>query len=201
MCTLYGSRLASGNDAAPPLHRYRDPMAEQSGRALFLNGTVGAGKTTTAEAIGDLLQQRGTPYAVIDLDWLRNAWPAPNDDPFNMALELQNLAAVAANFRRAGARVLVLAGVIETRADRERYERALDVLLTACRLVVPIPRIRSRITARHPPGAERDWHLARIGELDSILESAQLDDFVVRVDDDEPSAVAHEVLRTVGWTD
>lgn len=169
--------------------------------ALFLNGTVGAGKTTAAEAIGDLLQQRGIPYAVIDLDWLRNAWPAPADDPFNLELELQNLAAVTANFRKAGARVLVLAGVIEKPGDRERYERALDEQFVVCRLVVPIPRIQSRITARHPPGAEQDWHLARIGELDSILESAQLDDFVVQIDDAEPPAIAREVLRTVGWTD
>ena len=168
---------------------------------LFLNGTVGAGKTTTAEAIGDLLQQREVPYAVIDLDWLRNTWPAPPDDPFNLALELQNLTAVAANFRTAGVQVLILAGVIERYADRERYEQALGVPVTVCRLVVPTPRIQSRITARHPPGAERDWHLARIGELDAILESAQLDDFTVRVDDHEPATVAQDVLRTIGWAD
>ena len=42
-------------------------------RALFLNGTVGAGKTTTADAIGSLLQESATPHAIIDLDWLRHA--------------------------------------------------------------------------------------------------------------------------------
>jgi len=63
-------------------------------RALFINGTVGAGKTTTAHEIGTLLQDRGTPYAIIDLDSLRNAWPSPPDDRFNLEPELQNLAAI-----------------------------------------------------------------------------------------------------------
>lgn len=167
--------------------------------ALFLNGTVGAGKTTTAEAIGDALQERGVAHAIIDLDWLRNAWPAPADDPFNLVLELQNLAAVATNFCRAGATVLVLAGVIEEPAERASYERALGRPLTVCRLKVSAPRLRSRIIARHRPGAERDWHLARIDELDAILDRAQVNDLTVHVDDDQPAVVAQQVLRAVGW--
>lgn len=62
------------------------------------------------------------PYAAIDLDWLRNTWPAPPDDPFNTALELENLAAVAANFRRAGVRFLVLAGVLDALLDRAQVD-------------------------------------------------------------------------------
>ena len=137
------------------------PQDAGSTRALFLNGTVGAGKTTTADEIGPILQDRATPYAIIDLDWLRNAWPSPADDPFHQDLELANLTAVASNFRRVGAERLILAGVIESETDRRRYDEALAVPLTVCRLVVPLPRLRSRIIARHSPGPERDWHLAR----------------------------------------
>lgn len=168
-------------------------------RALFLNGTVGAGKTTTAEAVGALLQERGTSHAIIDLDALRRVWPSPPDDPFFQQLELANLTAVAANARRAGAERLMLAGVMETATDRDRYAQALGVPLTVCRLVVPLPRVRSRLLARHPPGEERDWHLARIGELDAILEAARVDDVTVAVDDQPPTAVAGAVLRAVGW--
>jgi hypothetical protein len=167
--------------------------------ALFLNGTVGAGKTTTADEIGSLLRQHDLPHAIIDLDWLRNAWPSPVDDPFHQDLELANLTAVATNFRRAGAQRLVLAGVIESVADRRRYARALAVPLTVCRLVVPLPRLRSRITGRHSAGPERDWHLGRTGELHAILEAAQVDDVIVAVDDQEPASVAAEVLQAVLW--
>ena len=168
-------------------------------RALFINGTVGAGKTTTASAIGTLLQHRGIPYAIMDLDALRDAWPSPPDDRFNLELELQNLAAVATNFRNAGAEILILAGVLEIAASRARYEAALGVPITVCRLVVPLPRLRSRILARHRSGPERDWHLARIGELDVILQAAQLDDLVVAVDDEPPDVIAARVLADVGW--
>jgi hypothetical protein len=168
-------------------------------RALFINGTVGAGKTTTANEIGTLLQRRRIPHAVIDLDSLRNAWPSPPGDRFNLELELENLAAVATNFRDAGAEILLLAGVLEVAAVRARYEAAVGVPLTVCRLVVAVPSLRSRITARHRAGEERDWHLARTGELDSILEAAQVDDLMVTADDSPPDVIAARVLAAVGW--
>ena len=82
--------------------------------ALLLNGTVGSGKTAVADALGDLLADREIPHAVIDLDWLRRAWPSPPGDPFNHAMTLRNLTAVATNFLAAGAERLVLAGVLFT---------------------------------------------------------------------------------------
>ncbi|MFC4014213.1 hypothetical protein ACFOY2_43795 [Nonomuraea purpurea] len=101
--------------------------------ALLITGTVGAGKTASADALGDLLTDAGVPNAVIDLDWLRRAWPAPPDDPFQSALTLRNLGAVTANFLEAGAERLILAGVIESREERLRHEAALGVPLTVCR--------------------------------------------------------------------
>ena len=43
--------------------------------SVFLNGTVGAGKTTTGEALHWLLAADGISNAVIDLDELRRSWP------------------------------------------------------------------------------------------------------------------------------
>ena len=48
-----------------------------SPRALLLTGTVRVGKTTVAAAVGDLLRERQVANAVVDLDELRRAWPAP----------------------------------------------------------------------------------------------------------------------------
>jgi len=92
--------------------------------ALLLTGTVGVGKSTTAEGVGEALQVVGVPHAVIDLDAIRCSWPTPADDPFGFDLELRNLAPLVTNFLMAGAQRLVLAGVCESQRDRERYQTA-----------------------------------------------------------------------------
>lgn len=165
---------------------------------IFINGTVGAGKTTTANNVGELLQELGASHAVIDLDWLRNAWPAPPEDRFNLELQLRNLAPVAANFRAAGARLLIIAGVLETLDARALYEEALGSRIVVCRLVVAPARLDQRLRHRHPPGADREWHLARAHELHAILAQAGVDDFLIDVDDETGPVVAQRVLAGAG---
>ncbi|MDJ1134438.1 hypothetical protein [Streptomyces iconiensis] len=149
-------------------------------RALLLNGTVGVGKTSVAAAVGDLLADAGVPHAVIDFDALRQAWPAPPGDRFNHGLLLRNLRAVAANYWEADATRLVLAGVIETREEREQCADAVGAALTVCRLRAVPHVVSHRLTGRHAdePGTLR-WHLDRSCELDAILERADIDDFTI----------------------
>ncbi|WP_205207769.1 MULTISPECIES: AAA family ATPase [unclassified Arthrobacter] len=161
---------------------------------VFLNGTVGVGKTSTADALADLLTIRGVPNAVIDLDWLRFAWPAPTGDPFNRRLELANLSAVIPNFRAGGTRLLVLAGVIEGTLQREEYEQVLDQLLVV-RLEASPATVQHRLRRRHDPlDPSLDWHLDRAIELKAILSSADVDDAVLHTDGRDPRSVASAVL-------
>ncbi|WP_240183728.1 hypothetical protein [Leifsonia aquatica] len=100
---------------------------------VFVNGTVGVGKSTVADAIS---AAEAAPHAVIDLDAVRRMHPAPVEDVFNHELELRNLRSLAANYREAGARRLILAGVIESAAEVGRYaEAAGATALLVCRLV------------------------------------------------------------------
>lgn len=170
--------------------------------ALLLNGTVGVGKTTAAEHVGRLLAQQGVPHAVVDLDGLRRAWPAPAGDPFHHALEVANLRDVAANHVRAGARRLVVAGVLEERAARADYERAVAAPLTVVRLRADVAGTEERLLARHRDDDDeaRRWHVHRCGELHAVLETAALDDAVVDVDGLSREDVATAVLRAAGWT-
>ena len=169
-------------------------------RTLFLNGTVGAGKTTVAGAIGAVLRDQGIPHAIIDLDALRDAWPAPADDPFNSALELRNLAAVVANYRQVGVTHLVLAGVIETLDGRAGYEHVLGGDLKVCRLDVDLAVVRQRLAGRHAlESSSLSWHLDRSGELQAILESAAVEDSVVDVTALSVADAAAEVLRAASW--
>ncbi|WP_220447409.1 hypothetical protein [Nonomuraea deserti] len=166
--------------------------------ALLITGTVGVGKTSVADAVGDVLSGAGVPNAVIDVDWLRRAWPAPPGDPFNGALTLRNLRSVAANFLAAGAQRLVLAGVIESRADRAGYAEVLGVPLTVCRLHAALPEVRERLRARHTNDPQSlAWHLDRAGELASILDAAQVEDYNVDACAGSPEQVAALVVK--GW--
>ncbi|MFE4951361.1 AAA family ATPase [Leifsonia sp. NPDC056665] len=163
--------------------------------AVFLNGTVGVGKTTVADAMSDL---EARPHAVVDLDEIRRFRPAAAGDPFNLGLQLANVAALVANFGAAGAQLVVVAGVIESREDAERFRRAVGGAATFVRLTADATVIERRLRARHgddPDGLA--WHLARARELTAILDSAGIEGEVVDTSADDVEVVAARVLRTV----
>ncbi|HBO3684530.1 TPA: AAA family ATPase [Pseudomonas aeruginosa] len=170
-------------------------------QSLFINGTVGVGKSSAAEALAECLAGRGVAHALIDLDAIRRCWPAPADDPFNLALELRNLAALAANYRAAGAQRLILAGVIERRADLARYRDALGgSRLSLCRLQASPETLAARLRIRHASDLQGlAWHLRRSAELDAILREAALDDLVVETDRIAVDAVAQALLAACAW--
>jgi len=167
--------------------------------ALLITGSVGAGKTSVAELVGELLAEAEVPHAVIDLDWLRNTWPSPPGDRFNLAMVLRNLGDVARNFLDAGAVRLVLAGVVETHADLDRYRATIGVPLAVCRLRVPLPVLHARLNRRHDDDNSLRWHLDRSGELDAILEAVGLEDFSIEASGLTAHEVAEAVIAGSGW--
>jgi len=166
--------------------------------ALLITGPVGVGKTTVASAAGDLLATAEVPHAVIDLDWLASSWPSPPDDRFNLTLQLRNLRAVARNYLDAGAQHLVLAGVVESRADRDRYAEAIGVDLAVCRLTADLTVIHQRLIRRHLSDDDLRWHLRRVPELERIFDLAGVEDFTVAADHPAPD-VAKAVASAAGW--
>lgn len=161
-------------------------------QTVFVNGTVGVGKSTVAEAMS---AAEASPHAVLDLDAIRSFYPAPDGDPFNVGLELRNLAALAANYRAAGAQRLILAGVIERRDFLPRYEDAVGGRLRVVRLVASPGVIAERLRARHsndPAGLA--WHLERAGQLSTILDALALGESV-EAGDATPSVVAARVAE------
>ena len=169
-------------------------MRGGAGPVLVLNGTVGAGKSSTMAALGALLRAGSTPHALIDLDELRRAWPPPADDPFHERLAAGNLAAVAAGHRGAGATVLVVAAVVESATQRAALAEAVGPCWS-CRLTVATAEGERRLRQRHPIGSdELAWHLARGPELDAVLARAATDDLVLDTTGRAPDEVASSVL-------
>ena len=171
-----------------------------SATAVLVTGTVGVGKSVTADRIGSWLLAERVPHAVIDLDEIRRYWPTPPDDPFGFEVGLLNLQPLVANYMGAGVRRLVLAGVCASRQDRDRYVATIGMPLVVCRLRAPLAVVQARLRQRHIDDSDGlAWHLERAEELDFILDAAHVADVEVATDMRTADQVAAEILAAIGW--
>lgn len=168
---------------------------------VFLNGTVGVGKSTVAEALSILETKSGHRHAVIDLDHISRAWPPPKGDRFNHELEMVNLRDIVVNYRRAGVEHFILAWVIEDASEVPRYEAALQSSgLLICRLEADLDTLTRRLRLRHADNvSELEWYLGRARELTAILRAASIDHLVVDNSGVSIIATATIVKEQAGW--
>ncbi|MCD0443377.1 AAA family ATPase [Glycomyces sp. A-F 0318] len=116
---------------------------------LWLIGTAGSGKTTTAWALFSQLAQEGVLAAYVDADQVGMAYPAPSGDPDNERVKARGIGAVWAGFRAAGAQCLIVSGGVaaaETVADYAA--RTPGAALTLVELRVGAEERRERLIGR-----------------------------------------------------
>jgi adenylylsulfate kinase len=160
---------------------------------LLLTGTIGSGKTVVAAEIGTLLEERGTPVAVLDLDWLAWAHLGPTFTGLDELL-IQNLRAVWPNFVAAGARAFVLVRAVEAQAGIDAIRAALaDAELTVVRLLASPAVIEERLR-RRDAGAMLAEHLTEAKRFARAMDEANLEGNVVRADGRPVRVVADDVL-------
>lgn len=165
---------------------------------IVVSGTCGAGKSTVAAEMNDALAELGVPNAALDLDAL--VWQWPPTSTWNDDLMFENLAALWPNYAARGVRHLVLARVVESRSDLDRYRAAVPgASITVCRLVSSASLRVARLERRMPPGPSRQWHLERAVELEHLLAARAVEDFAVMNDERSVRTVALEVLSRAGW--
>jgi adenylylsulfate kinase-like enzyme len=124
--------------------------------AILLSGPVGSGKTTLLLEIGDVLDDRGERYALVDLDWLAWVHLAPDTTHTVHEVLIENLRAVWGTYRRAGVERLVLARYLTRREQLDSIRHALpDVDIVAVHLAVPAPVSAGATPARHSPSISR----------------------------------------------
>lgn len=167
---------------------------------LLITGPVGVGKTTVGGAVADLLSDAGLANGLIDMDALRWVFPSPADDPFHVALGLRNLAAVATNYRQAGATHLILVDILEARAHLAGYRDAVPgATIQVVRLHAAPATIAARISRRETNHAGHDWHQARAVELAALFARERLEDALIDTDGKSPATIAAEILNQIGW--
>jgi len=165
-------------------------------KVIVISGSMGSGKSTVLAEASDLLAARDVVHAAIDLDALGIAH-APEEAPRD--LTYRNLASIWENYAAVGVRRLLLAAAVESRAELDRIQHAIpDSAVVVCRLKARLETMRQRVSMREP-GMLREQFVARVAELDTLLDRAQLEHFSLANDDGSVTAVARELLTRAGW--
>ncbi|WP_318241402.1 GNAT family N-acetyltransferase [Cellulomonas avistercoris] len=163
---------------------------------LLIGGRSGAGKSTVASAVHDLLVARDLPHAVVEGDALDLAHPAP----WEHGVAAANLADVWRRYRSLGHRRLVYTNTVSVlQADLLAAAvgdrpHVTSVLLTASDGVA-----RERLRRREQ-GESYDAHVTRSDAAAGRLEAAAGDDVHrMATDGRTPAEIATEVVALAGW--
>jgi hypothetical protein len=164
---------------------------------LVITGTMGAGKTSVLGEASDLLALQNIAHAALDLDAFGLAHlpsGASND-----VVMYRNLKCVCKNYAAFGIRRFLVARAIEDRVTLECCRRAVSAKNTiVCRLTANMGTMRQRVKMREL-GVSQEQYVARVAELNSILDRARLEDFSVASDNCSVTLTAHEMLIKAGW--
>ena len=158
---------------------------------------MGSGKTTILSEASDLLIARNIAHASIDVDALGTAHLPPTLQ--NHQLMYQNLQSVWENYAQAGLTRLLLARAIEDRTELEQCRNALSgAKITICRLTASLKTMQHRVQTREI-GTLQNTYIARVAELNSILDRAHLEDFSISNENRSITGVANEMLVRAAW--
>jgi adenylylsulfate kinase-like enzyme len=162
---------------------------------LWLCGPPGIGKSTVGWEIFTQLTQAGIEAGYVDIDQLGICYPEPASDPGRHRMKARNLGAVVANYRAAGARCIIVSGVVDPGrgVPAGLIPRAA---VTVCRLRAGRDELRQRFLGR----------AKQAGQLDEVLDQADAMDAsdVADVCVDTGGLAAAETARLVreriaGW--
>lgn len=100
---------------------------------LWLCGPPGVGKTSVGWEIYSQLIRAGIDVGYVDIDQLGICYPEPASDPGRHRMKARNLGALVGSFRAAGARCVVVSGVVDA-AHGVHVDEIPQAALTVCRL-------------------------------------------------------------------
>ena len=164
---------------------------------IVITGNMGSGKTTILAEASDLLTADGVVHAAVDLDTFgmghltETAWPD---------LAYRNLSCVWQNYAAAGATRLLIADAVEDRRELTRIQEAVPGAdIVVCRLTAALDTLRRRVSQREA-GVLRDALVARVDELQVLIDRAELEEFTIVTDDGRSvTDLAREMLVRARW--
>ena len=164
--------------------------------ALVITGPPGSGKSTTLEALSDLLHDQDVAHACLEVDAL--TWAHP---PISAEAGARHVAALCSLYRDEGYDLLLVAGPLATPGQRAALLDAVGAdELFVVRLDASEETLRARIVAREPAGwSQLGRLLERAREMRPAMASVNADLALdtARLD---PSAAALEIAEQCPWT-
>jgi len=123
---------------------------------LWVCGAPATGKSTVAWQVLLDLEREGVRAGCVDIDQLGMVYPPPDGDPDRDLLKAANLEAVIPHHAAAGARVLVVSGVVDVERVEYFSTHTNGLEVTFCQLIVEEAVLRRRIAARGWSTADGD---------------------------------------------
>jgi hypothetical protein len=164
---------------------------------LIITGAMGAGKTRVLGEASDILTLHHVAHAAFDVDALGLAYlPAV---PRNDEVMYANLRSVCDNYASLGVTRFLLARALESRAELDVYRGiVLATNTVVCRLTASIETMERRVMERDSGISQREY-VARVANLNVILDRARLEDFSIPGENRSITEVAHQMLVGAGW--
>jgi hypothetical protein len=164
---------------------------------LIITGAMGAGRTSVLGEASDILTLHHIAHAAIDVDALGLAslpTAAGNDEAM-----YRNLRSVCNNYASLGVKRFLLARALESRAELDLCRGIVSGANTVvCRLTASIETMEQRVKMRES-GVSQRVYVARVAELNVILDRARLEDFSLTCENRSLTEVAHEMLLRADW--
>ncbi len=167
---------------------------------VVVTGTIGAGKSTVAALMSEILHERGIRHALIEVDWLGEVYPAPDPaNPYNNDLAMQMLATLWPQYLDADITRAIITMTLENQQELDDLVAAVDSPpVTVVRLTASVATRKERIAAREH-GYLRDLFGEKTEDIDAKMDRYALGDVIVDNDDRAPLDSAREVLERIGW--
>ncbi|SHF90418.1 P-loop NTPase family protein [Streptoalloteichus hindustanus] len=168
---------------------------------LLIGGRSGAGKTSVAWEVSELLQAKEIAHCLVEGDFLDQIHPAPADDQLRTAITERNLAAIWANYAALGQHRLIYTNTVSV-LEEPMIRRAMGaglVRTTRVLLTARADTVRERL-ARREIGSQLAAHVERSRTMARKLDE-EAPEGTVRIPTDGRSVqeIAHDVVLAAAW--
>lgn len=166
-----------------------------------VTGTIGAGKSTIAALMSEILHERGVRHALVEVDWLGEVYPAPDpSDPYSNDLAMKMLSTIWPQYLEAGITRAIVTMTLENQQELDDLAAAMgQPPVTVVRLLASPETRKERIAAREF-GSLKELFLEKTDEIEDKMDCFELGDVIVGNDKDRsPLETARDALEGLGW--